>query len=224
VAIAAVCLTCHDLLANMLENRSVAATRGWSRNLFRSLGLFYSYPLYVYFNFSGYCDIVIGAGSIVGLRLPENFNRPFLSRNLLEYWTRFHITLGLWIRDYVFIPLCKGLLERWPRRTMSIAVVSYFVAFFLAGLWHGSTWNFVVYGFLNGAGVAAAKLWESILVQWRGRSGLRAYLRSPAVRTVAVAITFHYVCFTLFFFPGNLGQRLRLLGNMLSLALPAMSY
>src|SRR5262249_24320848 len=107
----------------------------------RSLVTFYLYPLYVYFNFSGYCDIVIPSAARFGIRMPENFNYPFLARNLIDYWTRFHITLGLWIRDYIFTPMYKTIALHWPSRAASLAFVCYFVAFLLAGIWHGSTWN-----------------------------------------------------------------------------------
>ncbi len=162
--------------------------------------MLYAYYIYMYFNFSGYCDVVIAAGNLVGIRLPENFNWPFLSRNLLEYWTRWHITLGLWIRDYIFTPLYKAGAERWPERTPMLAVVSYFVAFSLSGIWHGSTWNFLIWGVLHGIGISTAKLWELAIIKRVGRSGLKRYLKSPAIRIVSILATFHYVCFTLFFF------------------------
>ena len=78
------------------------------------------------------------------MKLPENFDQPYLSRNVIDYWTRFHRTLGFWIRDYLFLPLYKGVAERWPERADSLAFLCYFVAFFVAGIWHGPTANFVV--------------------------------------------------------------------------------
>ena len=138
--------------------------------------LAYAYMFFLYFNFSGYCDVVIAGAALVGLRLPENFNAPFLSRNILEYWTRWHITLGFWIRDYLFTPFYKAGVERFPQRTLAIAVIGYFFAFSLAGLWHGSTLNFLIYGLLNGAGLSAAKLWEYVIIKRSGRPGLRRYL------------------------------------------------
>ena len=142
------------------------------------LGILYFYPLYLYLNFSGYCDIVIGGASLVGIKLPENFDQPYLARNVIDYWTRWHRTLGFWIRDYLFLPLYKGIAERWPERAESLAFLCYFVAFFVAGIWHGPTSNFVIYGLLQAIGVSAAKLWERHLIKWRGRSGLKEYLQS----------------------------------------------
>ncbi len=80
---------------------------------------FYAYPVYLYFNFSGYTDIVIGAGGLLGFRLPENFNRPWLSRNVLDFWDRWHITLTHWIRDYVFMSSYKAAATAFPRGARS---------------------------------------------------------------------------------------------------------
>ena len=124
---------------------SIGASRGW-KFVVEFLVVFYFYPLYLYFNFSGYCDIVIAASRFFGMKLPENFNRPYLARNVIEFWTRWHITLGTWIRDYLFMPMYKPVVERWPRRAPSLAWIFYFLAFVVAGVWHGTTLNFLVYG------------------------------------------------------------------------------
>jgi alginate O-acetyltransferase complex protein AlgI len=177
--------------------------------------ILYSYMMYMYFNFSGYCDIVIAAGGLVGIKLPENFNYPFLSRNLLEYWSRWHITLGHWIRDYLFTPLYKAGVERFPKRGSTVAVAGYFVAFSLAGIWHGSTWNFLVYGLLHGAGVSAAKAWENVILKKSGRPGLREYLKNPVIRWVAIVSTFNYACLTLFFFAFDFDKGRQILATLL---------
>ena len=83
---------------------------------------FYAYPVYLYFNFSGYTDIVIGAGGLLGFRLPENFNRPWLSRNVLDFWDRWHITLTHWIRDYVFMSSYKAAATAPSRRRAAFEV------------------------------------------------------------------------------------------------------
>jgi len=166
--------------------------------------LFYFFPLYVYFNFAGYCDIVIAAASLFGIRVPENFDRPYLARNMIDFWTRWHRTLSFWIRDYVFTPLYMAIARVKPQWSGNLAFVCYFVALFLAGVWHGATWNFVVFGVLNGAGVAAAKLWENIIVARAGRKGLRTYLANKPIRWLAAFATIHFVCVTqVFLRPGS---------------------
>jgi D-alanyl-lipoteichoic acid acyltransferase DltB (MBOAT superfamily) len=162
--------------------------------------VFYFYPIYLYFNFAGYCDIVIAASRFFGMKLPENFNRPYLARNVIDFWTRWHITLGLWIRDYLFMPMYKPIVERWPKRAPSLAFACYFVAFLVAGAWHGSTLNFVVYGLWQGMGASVTKLYETWIVHVRGRNGLREYLKSPAIRLLAIVVNFHFQCVSLAFF------------------------
>ncbi len=209
--VAALCLAVYDHFAESLA--ASASGPAW-KNLVKFLAVFYLYPAYIYFNFSGYCDIVISGARLFGLSMPENFDWPFLSRNLIEYWTRFHMTLGLWIRDYIFTPLYKTVAAAWPERAASFAFLCYFAAFFLAGIWHGSTWNFVIYGLLNGLGVAVVKLWENYLVKRRGRQGFKRYLTSRPIRLLAVATTFHFVCLTILFFPGDLPRTFRILANV----------
>ncbi len=104
--------------------------------------LFFAVQLYA--DFSGYCDIAIGTARLFGIKLSENFNRPYLSKSISEYWTRWHITLTMWIRDYVFIPLNKGVEAYW-RIYINIIII-----FLLIGLWHGASINFLVFGLLNG--------------------------------------------------------------------------
>ncbi len=167
----------------------------WPSRLLR----FYFFPAFVYFNFTGYCDIVIGGAALFGIRVPENFDRPYLARNMIDYWTRWHRTLSFWIRDYIFTPLYMAIARRKATWAPHLAFVCYFVALFLAGVWHGATWNFVVFGLLNGAGVSAAKLWENIIVARAGRAGLRSYLASKPILFAARFSTIHFVCLTMFF-------------------------
>jgi D-alanyl-lipoteichoic acid acyltransferase DltB (MBOAT superfamily) len=168
--------------------------------------VFYAYPLYVYFNFSGYCDIVIAASSFFGVRLPENFDRPYLARNVIEYWTRWHRTLGFWIRDYLFTPMYKTIAENWPSRAASLAFACYFVAFTLAGVWHGSTMNFLVFGLLQGAGASAVKLYENRILRRGGRPALREYLKSRSTHVAAVLANLHFQCLAFLFFSVSLPE------------------
>src|SRR5262249_33950997 len=127
--------------------------------------------------------------------------RPYLSRNMIDYWTRFHRTLGFWIRDYLFFPMYRWVAERWLDRADSLAFVCYFIAFFIAGIWHGPTMNFVVFGLLQAVGVSAAKLWELHLLKRHGRIGLKKYLQSSRIRIAAIVGTLHFEFFSLLFFP-----------------------
>ena len=106
----------------------------------------YGYPIYLYLNFSGYVDVVIGAARLCGFTsLPENFNRPYLARNPAEFWTRWHMSFGVWIRYYIFTPLSTFLVKRAPARLAGAALaITVLITFYLVGLWHGTTWNFII--------------------------------------------------------------------------------
>lgn len=99
-----------------------------------------AFALQIYFDFSGYSDMAIGLGKIFGFQFAENFNYPFVSKSISEFWRRWHISLGSWFRDYVYIPL-GGNRVAFPRWLFNI-----FLVWFLTGFWHGASWNFVIWG------------------------------------------------------------------------------
>jgi alginate O-acetyltransferase complex protein AlgI len=103
------------------------------------------WSLQLYFDFSGYSDMAVGLAWLIGFRFPQNFNSPFKAVNISDFWRRWHMSLSAWFRDYLFIPL--GGSRRGPRRT----VVNLVITMFLAGLWHGALWTFVVWGLVHGA-------------------------------------------------------------------------
>ncbi len=102
------------------------------------------YALQIYFDFSGYSDMAIGLGLMFGFRFLENFNYPYISQSLTEFWRRWHISLSNWFRDYLYIPLGGNRVAPW-RVYLNLVIV-----FFLCGLWHGASWNFVVWGLFHG--------------------------------------------------------------------------
>jgi alginate O-acetyltransferase complex protein AlgI len=111
-----------------------------------------AYTVQIYFDFSGYSDMAIGLGKMMGFRFKENFNQPYISSSLTEFWTRWHISLSTWLRDYLYIPL--GGNRKGPRR----ALVNLIIVFALSGLWHGAAWTFVLWGLLHGTFVAGERV------------------------------------------------------------------
>lgn len=181
--------------------------------------MLYAYPAFVYFNFSGYCDVVIGISKLLGIQLPENFDRPYVSRNMIEFWTRQHMSLSFWIRDYLFTPMYKALVSRWSQTVLWAPFLCYFVAFVLAGVWHGSTANFLIFGLLHGLGVSLVKIWETIIIKRSGRAGLKKYLAVSWVRWVSIFLTLNFVSFAFIFFTPDVGNKLTVLGAIARLAL-----
>lgn len=112
-----------------------------------------AYSLQIYFDFSGYSDMAIGLGRILGFHLPENFNYPYIARSITEFWRRWHISLGSWLRDYVYIPLGGNRVskKRW--------IFNIFVVWILTGLWHGVVWNFIIWGLLFAVLLMLEKRW-----------------------------------------------------------------
>ena len=160
------------------------------------------FPLALYANFSGYTDFVIGCARLLGLRLPENFDRPFTSTGFIEFWSRWHMTLSNWLKTYVYSPLVLGLMRRFPDRSLAppFGVLAFFVTFFLVGAWHGSTAMFLVFGVLQGAGVAGNKVYQMFMVARLGRKRYAALCRHPSYAAVSRAVTFAYFAFTLLWF------------------------
>ncbi len=112
-----------------------------------------AYALHVYFDFSGYSDMAIGLGKIFGFDFRENFNCPFVSKSITEFWRRWHMSLGSWFRDYVYIPLGGNRVSA-PRHLLNILVV-----WMLTGFWHGAAWNFVIWGLYFAGLLILEKIW-----------------------------------------------------------------
>jgi alginate O-acetyltransferase complex protein AlgI len=160
------------------------------------------YPLFLYMNFSGYTDFVIGAARLFRLRLPENFDRPFLAANFIEFWGRWHISLSQWLRSYVFNPVLMGWIRRHrsARSKQYPTVVALFITFFLVGAWHGQTSEFLFFGLLQGGGVAGNRLYQVAMTRRLTPAGYDRLCANGLYRAVARGVTFTWFAFTLLWF------------------------
>ena len=113
-----------------------------------------AYTFQIYFDFSGYSDMAIGIGKMIGFKFPENFNNPYISKSVSEFWKRWHITLGRWMMDYLYIPL--GGNRKGKGRTY----LNLWIVFFLSGLWHGASWTFVAWGVFHGLFIVLEKIFK----------------------------------------------------------------
>src|SRR5262249_6230209 len=149
----------------------------------------------IYCDFSGYSDIAIGAAEVMGFRLMKNFNRPYASRSVGEFWTRWHISLSTWFRDYLYIPLGGNRVgrARW--------YCNLFVTFLVSGVWHGANWTFVAWGALNGAYLIASLATTDARSRLGRIVGLSRLPRLHAA--LQVAVTFALTCFAWIFFRAN---------------------
>jgi alginate O-acetyltransferase complex protein AlgI len=161
-----------------------------------------AYTFQIYFDFSGYSDMAIGIGRMIGFKFPENFNNPYISQNVSEFWKRWHITLGSWMMDYLYIPL--GGNRKGTRRTY----LNLWIVFFLSGLWHGADWTFVAWGAYHGLFICLDKL----LKEKREKS--KGHL-SPLTSHLSIPLTFVIVMIGwVMFRADDLGYAFRYIGNL----------
>lgn len=133
----------------------------WQWALLLSLGI---YSLYILFDFSGYTDIAIGTAYLLGIRTPENFDWPYLSRNLSEFWRRWHMTFSRFLFRYVFIPVVTGLSRTFTKsKRLLITCIGYVVTFVLCGMWHGNSFNFIYWGLWHACGLIIYKCWDIVV-------------------------------------------------------------
>jgi D-alanyl-lipoteichoic acid acyltransferase DltB (MBOAT superfamily) len=155
--------------------------------------LLYLFALRLYFDFSGYSDIAIGLALLFGIRLPENFDRPYLKQSITAFWQSWHMTLSNWVRFYVFSPLSRSLLRRKPKPSPRMIVfITQMTTMLVIGLWHGVTLNFILWGLWHGLGLFAHKVWSDSTRGWY--MGLESQPRLKQAWTgLGVLLTFHYV-------------------------------
>lgn len=164
-------------------------------NFFSAWAASLSYSLQLYFDFSGYCDMAIGASLLFNVWLPVNFNSPYKALDIQDFWRRWHITLSNFLRDYLYIPL--GGNRHGPFRTYG----NIFVVFVLGGLWHGATWMYVIWGALHGGALIGNRLWKKY-----------GY---PMPKILAWGITFLFVNFAwVFFRASNMASAKKMLKAM----------
>lgn len=165
----------------------------------------YGYALQIYCDFSGYSDMAIGIALLLGFHFNINFDSPYKSASITEFWRRWHISLSSWLKDYLYISLGgnrKGKVRQY---------INLIITMFLGGLWHGASWNFVLWGLLHGVALAFHKVWMAVTGQ---KVGVK---RGFWAQTLCVVITFHFVCLCWIFFRnidfGNSMAMLRQIGT-----------
>jgi D-alanyl-lipoteichoic acid acyltransferase DltB (MBOAT superfamily) len=195
------------IAANAYFNR-IAAHPGW----FAAWSGACAFLLQIYFDFSGYTDIARGCAKLLGFEFPLNFTRPFLAANVAEFWQRWHISLTTWIRDYVFMPLTRH------RRNKAIIVRNILITMSLVGLWHGASWNFVLWGMYFGVLVAAHRIFHHAIAGTR----IAAFLSVLYVYPFCIMLTFALTVVSIAFFrTSTLADAGTVLHSMFDLAGPA---
>jgi D-alanyl-lipoteichoic acid acyltransferase DltB (MBOAT superfamily) len=191
-----------DYLANNLVNRVFDLPTLYSAG--DVITAVYAYAFQLYYDFSGYSDIAIGAALLLGIRLPVNFNAPYSAANIADFWRRWHISFSNWLRDYLYFAL-PG------KRTKVMPYLNLIVTMAIGGLWHGAGWNFLIWGLIHGTGQAGFRLWQVF------RKGSQPW-RYAALNYMGPILTFHFVLFAwIFFRAATLDTALQILGQIASL-------
>ena len=163
----------------LADNLAVIADAGFSDaagNFFTAWQSVLAYTFQIYMDFSGYCDMAVGIGLLFNIRLPQNFNSPYRSASITDFWRRWHITLGRFLMGSIYIPLGGNRCSKF-RNCLNLLIT-----FFVSGLWHGASWLFVLWGMLHGAALVIHRIWSKFL----GKS---------MPRILAVILTFFFVMF-----------------------------
>jgi len=164
----------------------------------------FAYTLFLYCNFSGFCDMVIGVSGLLGIQVMENFNVPFSARNLQEFWNRWHISLSTWLRDMMFTPLVKMLVRIFgPKSTNNVIAFSICAVFVVIGVWHGVGVNFALFGLFHGIGLATVHYYTYFLKKKLGKQRFIAYRDNRYIAAVGRVMTFTYFSLSLFLFANS---------------------
>lgn len=164
-------------------------------------GYMYAYTFYLFFDFAGYSAFAIGVSYFFGIHTPENFDRPFLARNIRDFWNRWHISLSFWFRDHVYMRFVFAAMRgKWFKSKHTIAILGYYLSFGLMGLWHGFSPHFILYGLYQGtllSGYDIFSRWNKQRQLWRS---------GPLWSAASVLLTFHAFAFGLLLFSGHLAS------------------
>ena len=164
-----------------------------------TVGYMYGYTFFMFFNFAGYSRMAIGSAYILGIKMPENFNLPFLSKDMKDFWSRWHISLSTWLRDYVYTRFCtQALRKKWFRSSRASSYLGYFLTMLLMGAWHGLTPAYLIYGAYHGVLMSVNELLDT---KWKR---FRKLKKNNAFSVLLVFITFHLFSFGLLIFSGRL--------------------
>ena len=188
-----------------------------SGELLLGIWLFY---FFLYFDFSGYCDVVIGVGALMGVRPPENFHLPFLARNVSEFWLRVHRSLTTWLTDYVFNPtyvrtLRSRALGGKPFLALSLAMMTTMI---VCGMWHGTSLAFLGFGLVHGIYLVVLQAYRQLMTSRLGRKRFAAWSKHPLVYAAAVLLTFQVTSFAYVFFVLDIGEIGSFLSSLLAIA------
>lgn len=197
------------ILGNLLGTQLLPRVQDFAlqrENLFLGLlGTMYVYTFYLFFDFAGYSLFAVGVSKLMGYDTPINFNKPFLSHNIKEFWNRWHMSLSFWFRDYVYMRLMFTLMKKKVFKSRVVASnVGYFVLFLVMGFWHGLTWYYIVYGLYHATLICLTDAWLRFK-----RKHKKQLPSNMWTKGLSIVLTFHAVAFSFLIFSGFLDTLLK---------------
>ena len=188
------------------------ASNGGTLNIFEAWATSLSYTFQIYFDFSGYCDMAIGLGLFFGIVLPINFDSPYKSLNIAEFWRRWHMTLGRFLKDYLYIPLGGNRVGKL------LNLRNLFIVAFLSGIWHGAGWGFVIWGVLHGSAMCIHRIYTYVKPNWKFFEGI-------PYKILAWFITFNFLNLAWIFFRAeNLREAFSIIQSMFGITWVELPY
>ncbi|AYF05490.1 MULTISPECIES: D-alanyl-lipoteichoic acid biosynthesis protein DltB [Bacillus] len=164
----------------------------------------YSYSLYLFFDFAGYSSFVIGVSYMMGIKTPENFNKPFISRNIKDFWNRWHMSLSFWFRDFIYMRFVFfATKKKLIKNRYTISYIGAFLNFFIMGIWHITgehVYQYIIYGLYHAALFILFDIFE------RKNKKHKFWPNNKFTHVLAIVITFHVVCFGFLIFSGHLNR------------------
>ena len=168
---------------------------------FEILGYMYTYGFYLFFDFAGYSLMAIGTSYILGIKTPDNFNKPFISVDIKEFWNRWHITLSHWFRDFIFSRfMMKAIKKKWFKTKLTGAAIGFIINMFVMGIWHGLSWNYIIYGLYHGVLLALLEIYQKKSKFYKRNKNKKLY------KVISWFITFQLVMFGFLIFSGHLSK------------------
>ena len=175
-----------------------------------TLGVMYVFGLDLFFDFAGYSMFALAISNLMGIKSPINFNKPFVSRDLKEFWNRWHMSLSFWFRDFVFMRLVTVLIRNKVfKNRNTTSSVAYIINMLVMGFWHGVTWYYIAYGLFHGLGLVVNDAWlrkKKTVNKERKKKNLPLLLDNKWTQAVGIFITFNVVMFSFLIFSGFLND------------------
>ena len=163
--------------------------------LFTTVSYMYLYTFYLFFDFAGYSLMAVGVSNIMGIQTPMNFNKPFLSIDIKDFWNRWHISLSTWLRDFIFSRIVmKSMRHKWFKTRLTTAMVAYMLNMIFMGFWHGLSWSYIAYGFYHGILMAGFEWYQ------KKSKFYKKYKQKTAYKVVSWFVTMHLVMIGLLIF------------------------